>query len=443
MDKQVLWQRAALWLLLLGPFFFLSYGFANQWASQQEHVGHMVFEWEQSIPFLPWTILPYWSIDLLYGLSFFICTSQKELDVHGKRLLTAQIIAVSCFILFPMAFSFEKPEVDGLFGGLFAALAAFDQPFNQAPSLHIALLVILWVLYNEHLPSYLHWPFYSLCFLTLISVLTTYQHHFIDIPTGVLLGWFCVWLWPKKEGFMFQQQGVDVETSEQNKRRRYIGLSYACLALILTLIAAYFGGTMLWLYWPAVSLYLVALCYLYTGVRGFQKESGGKRSAAAIWLFLPYLLAAWINSRLWTRHQPQASQIEEGIYLGRYPSPQDIKKYSYRSIIDVTAEFSKNSNESHWIAIPSLDLLTPPIENLMQAVRLIESRKAYGGVLVSCALGYSRSAVVILAWLILTRRASDVETAIQMVKRKRDIVITASDCLVLNKLLNHRLEVEV
>ena len=30
---------------------------------------------------------------------------------------------------------------------MFDALAGFDKPFNQAPSLHIALLVILWELY--------------------------------------------------------------------------------------------------------------------------------------------------------------------------------------------------------------------------------------------------------------------------------------------------------
>ena len=57
------------------------------------------------------------------------------------RLLTAQIVAVACFILFPLRFTFVRPEATGLAGLLFAALASFDKPFNQAPSLHIALLV--------------------------------------------------------------------------------------------------------------------------------------------------------------------------------------------------------------------------------------------------------------------------------------------------------------
>ena len=39
-----------------------------------------------------------------------------------------------------------------MFGDLFAVLAAFDQPFNQAPSLHIALLVILWALFARKAP---------------------------------------------------------------------------------------------------------------------------------------------------------------------------------------------------------------------------------------------------------------------------------------------------
>jgi hypothetical protein len=83
------WKRAAVWLCLLGPFFFASYGFATWWTARRTHVPAVVFDWERAIPFVPWTIVPYWTIDVFYAISLFVCTSRRELDVHAKRLLTA------------------------------------------------------------------------------------------------------------------------------------------------------------------------------------------------------------------------------------------------------------------------------------------------------------------------------------------------------------------
>src|SRR5207248_122646 len=61
------WREAALWLAVLGPFFFLSYGFANWVAAHRAQVGSLVFAWERRIPFIPWTIVPYWTIDAFYA----------------------------------------------------------------------------------------------------------------------------------------------------------------------------------------------------------------------------------------------------------------------------------------------------------------------------------------------------------------------------------------
>ena len=143
------WRRPLAWLAGLAPFFYLSYGFANHVAASRGAVPSLVFEWERSIPFIDWTIFPYWSVNAFYGLSLLLARSRHELDRHGARLLTAQCIAVSCFIVFPLHFSFGQPEAHGAAGLLFAALRGFDQPFNQAPSLHIALAVILWDLYRR------------------------------------------------------------------------------------------------------------------------------------------------------------------------------------------------------------------------------------------------------------------------------------------------------
>ena len=116
------WWRSIAWLLFLGPFFFLSYGAANQWAAELEQVGSIRYDWERAIPFVPWTIVPYWSINLLYGLAFLFCRSARAVDRLAWRLLGVQVVSVACFVLFPLRFGGGQPEVIGVFAPLFDAL---------------------------------------------------------------------------------------------------------------------------------------------------------------------------------------------------------------------------------------------------------------------------------------------------------------------------------
>ncbi|HEY5791255.1 MAG TPA: phosphatase PAP2 family protein, partial [Gammaproteobacteria bacterium] len=192
------WGAATRWLLFLGPFFFATYGFANWLASHRTGVGSVVFDWERAIPFLPWTVFPYWSIDLFYAASLFVCATRIELGTHARRLLAAQLLCVACFLLFPLRFSFARPLSDGAAGALFALLGSFDLPFNQAPSLHIALLVILWPLYARHARGAWRLALHAWFALIGVSVLTTWQHHFVDLPTGAWVGFLCLWLFPDR-----------------------------------------------------------------------------------------------------------------------------------------------------------------------------------------------------------------------------------------------------
>ncbi len=408
-----LWRPGLVWLLVLGPFFFASYGFANHRAAALDAVPSIVFEWERHIPLWPWTILPYWSIDFFYGLSLLICATRLELTRHALRLLTAQVICVAAFVLFPLKFSTPRPAVDGWAGAMFDALAGFDLPFNQAPSLHIVLLLILWDFYRLRLRGVWKGVLHGWSALIALSVLTTYQHHFIDIPTGVLAGALCLWLWPlqgERPRWRFTRE----------PQRIKLASGYAIGAAMCAAAAVLLGREGWWLFWPAVSLTLVALCYAALGAEGFQKRPHGKHSLAVRWLTLPYRIGAWINARLWTWRQPAAVEVAPNVWLGRMPLPWDAEHRRFNTLIDVTAELAPahRGARSH----PWLDLTPPTPAQLRQAADDVEAARQRGPVLVCCALGYSRSSAVVATWL-AAHRGLSVEEAVARVRQARPQVV--------------------
>lgn len=404
------WGPAVLALLVLGPFFFGSYGLATWVASQRAHVGVVVFDWERYIPLLPWTIIPYWSIDVLYGLSLFLCRSRAELWTHVRRLLTVQAVAVACFLLAPLRFSFERPALDGAPGVLFAVLAGFDKPFNQAPSLHIALLVVLWAFYARRWPRWARWPLHGWFALIGVSVLTTWQHHFVDVPTGALLGFASLWAWPDAGSSPLAGLRLTRCPWRRQLAGRY-GLGAAALAAL-----ACFGGASLWLLWPAVSLGMVALAYAAVGEDLFQKGGDGRLSLAAVGLLLPYLLGARVNTRLWPGDGRPHAPLCDGVSVGRLPATAA----GFCAVVDLCAELPGPAEPGGaYVSVPMLDLVPPPPMRLREAAHAVEAARRHGTVLVCCALGYSRSAAVAATWLLATGRVADVEAAVAQVAEAR------------------------
>jgi len=412
------WGRAALWLAFLGPFFYLSYGTANWLASRRVDVPCIVFGWERQIPFLPWTILPYWTENLFYVSALFLCREAREVHILGRRMLTAQVVAVSCFILFPLAFSFPQPGVTGWPAFLFDALRGFDRPFNQAPSLHVALAIVLGV--HFHRLATRRWrPLIAGWFVLIIgSVLTTYQHHFIDIPTGALLGWLCLWAWPDTVRSPLRTWQFHRDASRWRQAVYYSG--GALLAATLGIVLWGWAG---WLLWPAVSLGLVALNHIGLGAEGFQKGSNGRLSLAARWLFAPYLLAARWNSWLWTRARSQPDEVMEGVWLGRAPIHGD-DATRFTSLVDLSAELSVRPAEKNYWCIPILDFSIPDPETLAKAADAIEAARRAGSVLVFCALGRSRSAAAVCSWLLREGHVHSASEAFDQVARRRPVSLS-------------------
>ena len=70
-----------------------------------------------------------------------------------------------------------------------------------------------------------------------------------------------------------------------------------------------------------------------------------------------------------------------------------------------------------------LDLVAPRPAHLRNAADCVERARPAGRVLVCCALGYSRSATAIVAWLLMTRRAASADEAIALVRKARPPIV--------------------
>ncbi|GAA5166366.1 phosphatase PAP2/dual specificity phosphatase family protein [Viridibacterium curvum] len=416
------WGWACIWGLALGVLFFSSYNTVNSFTAQRSDVGAYVLAWERHIPFLAWTIVPYWSIDFLYGIALFASRSKAELFRLGKRLLAAQVICISGFLLWPLRFTFERPHSDGLFGALFDALAGFDLPYNQAPSLHICLLVVLWRHYSD-LAGQRAWRWLSHVWFALIgvSVLTTWQHHSIDLLTGLWAGALCLLLVP--------DQAARWRWLGDQPQRLRLGVLYGAGALLAAAAGAMlFPAVTAWLfYWLAAALALVGAIYLAGEPAHFGKQ--GKRMPWRSWMALgPYLLAARLNAWLWTRKLPVGTVVDEGVFLGRQPDAAHLQAHGVQTVIDLCAELPFRAAVAAHASHPQLDLLPPDAESLAHVAQAIDTTRQQGPVWVCCALGMSRSAAAVVAWLIRHRQHT-LEQALARVRAARPQVVLSAAAL--------------
>lgn len=404
--------QAVGWLCLLGPYFFLTYGQINQFTATRININSIVFNWEQYIPFIPLTIIPYWSLDFLYGISLFICRSLSEQKRLACRLLLASTFACIGFLLFPLRFSFTRPKVEGFAGWWFSQLEQFDLPYNQSPSLHIILSWLLWQHFLRHTAKRYHWLIHGWFLLIAISVLTTWQHHFIDVITGIAIGMFIDWLIPPNK-----LSHLHTKSAQSIKLARYYGLAAllcACLSLWLTS----------WLLWLTLALFIVSFAYRF-GVGLVYKSQQGKYTAAAYCLLLPWRYIMSISRWLYTRKIPAVSPIRRHIFLGSYPCSTIYQ----RAVLDLTFEFSRAypTRNCVYSCMPMLDLVCPTMLQLQQAVIELEKlRLQNSSVLVHCALGLSRSAVVVIAWLLAFDHFKTVEQAYSFVQRQRPQIVLST-----------------
>lgn len=146
-----------------------------------------ISSFENSIPFLPWTIWIYfvlYPVYLAWALLSFRNITELNKTLFGFLLLA--VISCIIFILFPLSYPrgyFPLAPGNDLTTVIFRAMRAVDKPSNCFPSLHVGLCYLF--AYGFLRKNKMKFAFsFSISTLISISTLTTKQHYIVDVLAG-------------------------------------------------------------------------------------------------------------------------------------------------------------------------------------------------------------------------------------------------------------------
>jgi len=395
--------------------FLVIYNFCGWYTSNLENVKSFVFNFEHSIPFLSWTIIPYMSSGLFFVIIFFICTYQYELILLVKRINFITIISGVCFILFPLKYSYTKPDVDSpFFNFFFQFLHTWDTNYNQAPSLHIGYACIFWSVLRKNLHG--GWKVIAGIWILLmgLSTLTVYQHHFIDIITALLLICITFLIFPDREN-----------------RNSRIGIIYFLFSVIFIFVSLFiyqyisiYGLIILWI---SIALFLVGIAYIHSDAR-FLKRKDGTISIPNKMIYFPYLLTYRIIRLLFCRNNKRpVTEIYPQIFVGAMLNLSQVQTFGIDKktfVIDLTSEAEENKIirlNSAYYSCPMLDIGTATKEDIQNTSDLITTLytnlKPDERIYIHCLMGYSRS-IFIVTMLVKKILDIDMAEAIDFIQNK-------------------------
>ena len=178
--KQYVWT--SLWITIL---WIILYRYTNHIAQFAAVKYDFSFAWEKNTPLIPWMILPYVSLNIMTFVPLFHLIP-SEIRHLGRVMGLATVIAALVFYFFPAPLIHTRPAYVPTWNYFFQLVFSLDDVSNTLPSLHITystqLLLALWPKLKSFRYIYLPW-FVLVC----VSVLFTWQHHFMDIIAGVVL----------------------------------------------------------------------------------------------------------------------------------------------------------------------------------------------------------------------------------------------------------------
>ena len=398
-----------------GLLFSVVYNACNWITTLRADVGVWTFPWEFRIPFVPWMIIPYWSLDFFFIGAFFLCSSHRELEVLGKRIVLAILVGGACFLVLPLRNLFPRRAVEGFSGLLFGLLRSFDQPHNLFPSLHIAFRTLFAEHYARHTRGWLRRGVQAWFSLIGLSTLLTYQHHVMDVLGGFLLAVVCF--------HAFREAA----TAAPRARNVAVGGRYALGSALLLLVAGFTRPWGMLLLFPATGLGWVAAGYFGLGASIYRKEEGRLPWSTRL-LMAPVLFGQWLSFLHYRRQCEPWDEVAPGVLVGRRLSAQEAQRAiqaGITAVLDLTAESSEAEPflRLPYKNLPVLDLTAPSQAQLQEGVAFIQEYANQGKVYIHCKIGYSRSAAMAAAHLLTCKLGRNPEDVFERLRRVRPSMV--------------------
>ncbi len=175
--RLAVYLRLSIWLTLL---FLVTYTSTNRLSAVRTNPFRLYFDRELSIPFVPWMIWVYLSINLFLTLPLAVLNI-AQIHRFARAVALATVAAALAHLLLPTQLGWTQPACFNL-----------DLPHNLVPSLHVAYAVLAGALVWNGATARLLRIFSGAWLALLISsVLLVHQHHLLDVVTGAALGVFC------------------------------------------------------------------------------------------------------------------------------------------------------------------------------------------------------------------------------------------------------------
>jgi membrane-associated phospholipid phosphatase len=152
---------------------------------------------DQMIPLQPWTVWLYF-LEYPIFLAYFWIKDDRLKNQYLYAYLAILVISCCIFMVYPVAFPRQDFGLEGYPSDVSVWLLSFlrtymDAPTNCLPSLHVSSCFITAApFWREHKGKF--WFLFLISIAVSYSTMSTKQHYFIDVWTGLILTVICYWL---------------------------------------------------------------------------------------------------------------------------------------------------------------------------------------------------------------------------------------------------------